>query len=146
MLKPSVVVQKPSSDSDNYKVSTQINNIVARKAHSFVEPGKKSLFDKIDDEVTDNSFNQQRQNPRYLKLKPKSVINKAKVAAKGPEKMSDATYVVEDADKENRRSLPSLSQEAERLPTLDRSTMRYGNCPVFMSNRNEISKKKKEKN
>lgn len=124
LLKPSVVVQKPNGDSDSYKVSTQINNIVTRKAHSFIEPAKKSLFDKIDDEVivTDNSFNQQRQNPRYLKLKPKSIINKEKVNAKGADKAPDSTYTIEEADKENRRSLPSVS--AERIPTLNKSTSR----------------------
>jgi hypothetical protein len=84
----------------------------------------KSLFDKIDDEVADNSFSQQRQNPRYLKLKPKSIINKSKIGVKGLDKPSDATYVVEDADKENRRSTLSSSQEAERSPRLDRSTSR----------------------
>lgn len=79
LLKPAVMPQKLNVDSNNYKVSTQINNIVTRKAHSFMEPSKKSLFEIIEEEVAERLQNQQRQSPRYLKLKPKSVLNKTKI-------------------------------------------------------------------
>lgn len=82
ILKQSVVPQKPSSENNGYKISTQINNIVVRKAHSILEFSKKSLFDKIGEEFNEKTLNQQRSSPRYLKLKPKAILNKSKLVEK----------------------------------------------------------------
>ncbi|XP_065225044.1 nuclear pore complex protein Nup98-Nup96 isoform X2 [Planococcus citri] len=100
LLKPSVVPQKPNADSSSYKVSTQINNIVARKAHTAtaLEPAKKSLFDK-DYEDVNKVLSQQKSSPRYLKLKPKSMLNKGKLSS---DTTTDQTSLsVDNTNKEN---------------------------------------------
>lgn len=100
LLKPSVVPQKPNADNSNFKVSTQINNIVTRKAHTALEPSKKSLFDKVYDDVN-QVLSQQRASPRYLKLRPKSILNKTKILS-GDENGHEQTPVsTENTNKEN---------------------------------------------
>lgn len=98
--KSSVVPQKPPGDNSNFKISTQINNIVNRKAYSALEPSKKSLFDKIDDEFSEKSVGQQRSSPRYLKLKPKAMI-KTKPVLKDDSKVKGISTMNEETNKEN---------------------------------------------
>lgn len=118
LLKPSVVPQKPNADSSGFKVSTQINNIVTRKAHLAValEPAKKSLFDKDYDDVN-KVLNQQKASPRYLKLKPKSMLNKGKISA---DSSADQTSVsVDNTNKENIGNNSTYTVDTPYTPPTD---------------------------
>lgn len=108
LSKSSVMPQKPTGDSSNFKISTQINNIVNRRAYSALEPSKKSLFDKMDDEFSEKSVGQQRSSPRYLKLKPKTMI-KTKPVAKDDSKGKGISTLNEETNKENINSFASLN-------------------------------------
>lgn len=117
LLKPSVVPQKPNADNSNFKVSTQINNLVTRKAHSALEPSKKSLFDKVYDDVN-KVLNQQRASPRYLKLRPKSILNKSKVLSS--EANSDPTSVsTENTNRENTETGSTYTLDSPYSPPTD---------------------------